>query len=319
MHASRPARTVLGPLIATAILGAAGILAPSAYTVLSLLELVPMTVTIYVAWLGWLQIVHGIAAAALWRRRHALSTRARVTALYWGGLAFWYWLPAPIYYLLTMNIDELQLKWTAFAFFWEVPVLGGAFVLAAQRLFPLRRGDATRDPARVYRQVMHYPAVVAALLCGFTLAGYTIGALQVRAFAALPLVEQAKNVAHGLVISLLLAVFYYLALDRVLEPLRARIARESALGSLVVRTVAGRILGVSLAVAVSGFALVSLFALQAFQGMVRENAVATLRAELPQLAEDPAAARHLGAYTAWGEGGRLLLLRPGDSLPAAAF
>ncbi len=305
--------------MATAALVAVGILAPSAYTALSLLDLVPMTVPIYVAWLGWLQTVHVAAAVALWRRRHALSTRAKATALYWGGLAFWYWLPAPIYYLLTMNIDELQLKWTAFAFFWEVPVVGGGFVLAAQRLFPLRRRDAPRDPARVYREVLHYPTVVAALLFGFTLAGYTIGALQLRVFAALPLVEQAKNIAHGLVISLLLAVFYHLALDRVLEPLRARLARESKLGGLVVRTVAGRILGVSLAVAVSGFALISLFALQAFQGIVRESAVAMLRADLPRLAEASVTARRLDAPPEWGASGRLLVLRPGESLPATEF
>jgi signal transduction histidine kinase/ActR/RegA family two-component response regulator/HAMP domain-containing protein len=319
MHTERPSTALRGPLIPTAALVAVGILAPSVYTALSLLDLVPMTVPIYVAWLAWLQAVHGVAAVALWRRRHALSTRAKATALYWGGLAFWYWLPAPIYYLLTMNIDELQLKWTAFAFFWEVPVVGGGFVLAAQRLFPLRRRAAPRDPARVYREVLHYPTVVAALLFGFTLAGYTIGALQLRMFAALPLVEQAKNVAHGLVISLLLAVFYHLALDRVLEPLRARVARESKLGGLVVRSVAGRILGVSLAVAVSGFALISLFALQAFQGIVRESAVATLRADLPRLAETSVTTRRLSAPPEWGAGGRLLVLRPGESLPAAEF
>jgi signal transduction histidine kinase len=303
----------------TAVLVAACILAPSVYTVLSLFDLVPMTTAIYVAWLGWLQVVHGAAGVVLWRRRQALSTRMKATALSWGGLAFWYWLPAPIYYLLTMNIDELQLKWTAFAFFWEVPVVGGAFVLAAQRLFP-RRGPGGPDEAtRVYRRVMHYPTVVAALLFAFTLAGYTIGALQLRVFASLPLVEQVKNVSHGLVISLLLAVFYHLALDRVLEPLRARIAREAGLGSLVARTVAGRILGVTLAVTASGFALISLFVLQAFQGLVRESAVERLARDLPLLAAAPDAAARLGPVPAWGESGRLLLLRGGERLPAADF
>jgi two-component system, cell cycle sensor histidine kinase and response regulator CckA len=315
----RPLPALRHPLIATAILVAAGILVPSVYTALSLLDVVPMTTAIYVGWLGWLQLVHGIAAIALWRRRASLSTRAKATTLYWGGLAFWYWLPAPIYYLLTMNIDEQQLKWTAFAFFWEVPVVGGAFVLAAQRLFPLRRGDAARDPARLYRAVMRYPTVVAVLLFGFTLAGYGIGALQLRAFAALPPVEQIKNVAHGLVISLLLEVFYHLGLDRVLEPLRARLARAAGVDGLVARTVAGRILGVSLAVTVSGFALGSLFALQAFQGMVRENARAALARDLPQLAAEPDTALRLGRFADWGEGSRLLLLRAGDRLPSAEF
>jgi signal transduction histidine kinase len=308
-----------GSLMVTAVLLAACILAPSVYSVLSLLDLLPMTVAIYVAWLGWLQAVHGTAAVVLWRRRHALSTRMKAMALYWGGLAFWYWLPAPIYFLLTMNVDELQLRWTAFAFFWEVPVIGGAFVLAVQRLFPVGRRSVARDPSLTYRRVMHYPTVVAALLFVFTLAGYAIGALQLRLFAALPLVEQVKNVAHGLVISLLLAVFYYLALDRVLEPLRARIAREAGLGSLVARTVAGRILGVTLAVALSGFALIGLFVLQAFQGIVRESAADRLARELPALAAADDAAHRLGPFPAWGEGGRLLLLRAGEHLPAAEF
>jgi signal transduction histidine kinase len=302
-----------------AALVAAGILAPSVYTVLSLFDLVPMTVPIYGAWLAWLQVVHGAAAVAVWRRRSTLSTRMKATALYWGGLAFWYWFPAPIYYLLTMNIDELQLRWTALAFFWEVPVVGGAFVVAAQRLFPLPRRGAAGDRARLYRAVMRYPTTVAALLFVFTLAGYTIGALQLRVFASLPLIEQIKNVSHGLVISLLLSVFYHLALDRVLEPLRARLAREGGLDNLVARTVAGRIIGVSLAVTISGFALISLFVLQAFQGMVRDSAEEMLARELPQRAAAAETASRLGPVPSWGEGSRLLLLRDGAGLPAGEF
>jgi len=78
------------------------------------------------------------------------------------------------------------------------------------------------------------------------------------------------------VISLLLAVFYHLGLDRVLEPVRSQIAREGGLGTVVARTVAGRILGVTLAVAVSGFALITLFVLQAFQAMVADGAATAI-------------------------------------------
>ena len=194
-----------------------------------------MTVPIFLGWLGWLQLVHVVAGVALWRRRATLSTRIKAALLSWGGLAFWYWLPAPIYSVLTMNLDELQLAWTALTFFWEVPVVGGAFVLAAQRLYPAARPSRPdRDPARAYREVMRYPTLVAALLFVFTLAGYALGTLQLRVFAALPPIEQAKNVSHGIVISLLLAVFYYLALDRMLEPARTRIAREAGVGAMVV-------------------------------------------------------------------------------------
>ena len=109
-----------------------------------------MTVPIFLGWLAWLQAIHVVGAVVIWRRRDRLSTRMKAALLSWGGLAFWYWLPAPVYFLLTMNLDRLQLQWTALAFFWEVPVVGGAFVLAAQRLYPSRR-SLSNDPARRYR------------------------------------------------------------------------------------------------------------------------------------------------------------------------
>ena len=293
-------------------------LAPSGYTLLSLAGMAPMTVPIFLGWLGWLQLVHVVAAVLIWPRRDRLSTRMKAALLSWGGLAFWYWLPAPVYFLLTMNIDQLQLQWTALAFFWEVPVVGGAFVLAAQRLYPSRR-RLSNDPARRYREVMRYPTLVGSLLFVFTLLGYAIGALQLRLFAALPLVEQIKNVGHGVVISLLLAVFYHLGLDRVLEPVRSNIAREGGLGLQVARTVAGRIFGVSVAVTVSGFALITLFVLQAFQAMVADSAAITLTRDLARLAAAPDTARHLGDFPGWGEHGRLLLVHAGETLPAADF
>src|SRR5215468_3545958 len=99
------------------------VLARAVYTLLSLAGVVPMTVPVLLGWLAWLQLVHVAAGVALWRRRATLSTRTRAALLSWGGVAFWYWLPAPIYFVLTMNLDELQLVWTALTFFWEVPVV----------------------------------------------------------------------------------------------------------------------------------------------------------------------------------------------------
>src|SRR5690242_15159422 len=198
VHGSMPIVSLTGAMAAVVVC----ILAPSAYTLLSLAGKAPMTVPIFLGWLGWLQLVHVAAALLIWPRRERLSTRMKAALLSWGGLAFWYWLPAPVYFLLTMNIDQLQLQWTALAFFWEVPVVGGAFVLAAQRLYP-SRSRVSNDPARRYREVMRYPTRVGSLLFVFTLLGYALGALQLRVFAALPFVEQIKNVGHGVVISLL--------------------------------------------------------------------------------------------------------------------
>jgi signal transduction histidine kinase/HAMP domain-containing protein len=306
------------PLAAAIAVVGASVVAPAAYTALALHGAVPMNLRVFLAWLFWLQIVHAIVAVVLWRRRAQLSTRMRAMLISWGGLAFWYWLPAPMYFVLTMNLDTLQLTWTAFCFFWEVPVVGGAFVMMAQWLFPSRRTHADRDGARRYRAVVRYPTTVAALLFLFTLGGYVLGSLQLRIFAYLPLIEQVKNVAHGLVISLLLAVYYHLALDRVLEALRARIAREHGLGMVVARTVAGRIFGVSLAVAVSGFALISLFVLQAFQSMVRDSAIDVVRQDLARAAAAPRG-EHPAIGVAPDPSRVHVVVRAGDELPAAAF
>ena len=83
------------------------VLAPTVYTLLSLASVVPMTVPIFLGWLVWLQAVHVVAGVALWRRRATLSTRIKAALLSWGGLAVWYWLPAPVYFVLTMNLDGL--------------------------------------------------------------------------------------------------------------------------------------------------------------------------------------------------------------------
>src|SRR5436190_12995595 len=298
-HEARTLRRLM-PIVSGAMaLALIFLLAQSIYTLAAISGFAPMTVPLFLGWLGWLQLVHVVAAVLIWPRRDRLSTRMKAALLSWGGLAFWYWLPAPVYFLLTMNIDQLQLQWTALAFFWEVPVVGGAFVLAAQRLYPSRR-RLSNDPARRYREVMRYPTLVGSLLFAFTLLGYAIGALQLRVFAALPLVEQIKNVGHGVVISLLLAVFYHLGLDRILEPVRSQIAREGGLGTIVARTVAGRILGVSLAVAISGFALISLFVLQAFQAMLADSAATALTRDLARLARAPDTVQQLGAYPGWG-------------------
>src|SRR6185503_1801325 len=76
---------------------------------------------------------------------------------------------------------------------------------------------------------------------------------------------------------------------------------------------------VSLAVAIGGFALISLFVLQAFQVMVRESATATLTLDLAQLAASAETPSQLSATPRWGERGQLWLLRGSETLPATDF
>ena len=287
------------------------VLAPMVYTLLSLAGVAPMTVPIFLGWLAWLQLVHVVVGVALWRRRAMLSTRVKAALLSWGGLAFWYWLPAPVYFVLTMNLDDLQVVWTALTFFWEVPVVGGAFVLAGaaalSRARPPRarprsrptvpRGDALPDAGRGAPVRLH-PGRVRARHAA---APGVRGATGDRAGEEL-LARHRDLAAAGGVLTTWHSIGCWS------RPGLASPGRPAS-DSMLVRTVAGRILGVSLAVAISGFALISLFVLQAFQVMVRESATATLTRDLAHLAESPDARRQLGAYPRWGERGQLRLVR----------
>jgi signal transduction histidine kinase len=302
------------------------ILSAGAYSVLSLLDTLPMNVPIFLGWLFALVTVNGVLLLLLWRRREGLGIEARMTALYYGAITLWYWLPAPIYFLLTMNIDLLQLRWTAFAYFWEVPVVGGAFILVAQRLFrPLRaflRGKRDfAEPLALYRLALRYPILVAVLTVVFTVAGYGIGALQLRFLAFLPAVEQLKNVLHGLMISLFLCVFYYLVLDRLLGSVRAAIAKEFALVRVITRAIERRIFGASLVITLGGLALLSLVVFQAFQRMIHEAVREQLTSDLGRLSAELRTGGPL-ASVAWysrGERGRVLVLPPGKELSPADY
>jgi signal transduction histidine kinase/CheY-like chemotaxis protein/HAMP domain-containing protein len=305
------------PQIVAALAGVgAVVVGATAYASLSVRGIVPMTAGVFLAWLAALQVSHAFLGVVVLIRRRELSLRAKLVAVYWAGVAFWYWLPAPIYFLLTMNIDQLQLSWTALIYFWEVPVLGAAFISLVLWFYPGHWRRVKAPPVARYRRVLRYPAVAAGLVFAFTLVGYTLGALQLRRFGLLPAVEQAKTVLHGVVISLLLGVFYHLALDALLEPLRSAIAREGHLGPQGARTTAGRMLGVSLAVTVSGFALVSLFVLQAFQRTVQASVAETLEREVVDLAGvAPREVRvALADHRARGDRDELFLLAPGAAL-----
>jgi len=65
----------LAPLSRTLTVTFLCVLIPSAYTLLSLAGVAPMTAPIFLGWLAWLQLVQVTAAVVVWRRRHGLPTR----------------------------------------------------------------------------------------------------------------------------------------------------------------------------------------------------------------------------------------------------
>jgi signal transduction histidine kinase len=275
----RPApRWTWRDLRAPVIVSAAATAAAGAWALLALVDLVPMSPAVFVAWLVALELANVPLFVRVWRLRARLDIETQLTAVFWAGLAVWFWLPAPVYYLVTMNLDALQLKWTAIAFLWEVPVIGGAFVVTARWLFgpvsAFLRGEVAAAAAQP--RLRRYPPTVAAAVILFAVVGYGVGALQLRVFAGLPPIEQLKNVLHGLMVSLLLGVFYYIVVDQLLAPVR-RAAAEA--GTPVAgRSLERRIFTVTLMITLGGFALISLCVLQTSQRTIHALVQAQLQA-----------------------------------------
>jgi len=93
-----------------------------------------------------------------------------------------------------------------------------------------RWNEVFRDPDRVdpaaaaalERSILDYPRRVAWVLLFASLAGYAVGAFQLRVFAALPWAEVAKILVLGLVTGLIGGLFAFLYLEWLLAPLLLR-------------------------------------------------------------------------------------------------
>lgn len=150
------------------------------------------------------------------------------------AMATW-WLVGMPYSVFAWLLDDRQLRWVFFCYAWEVPVTA----LLAPVLFPMLWlrdvierwdrafvGGDTPDPHQVEaleRILLDYPRRVAGILLLGSLIGYGVGALQLRLFAQLPMVEVVKVMLLGLVTGLVGALFAFLYLESRLEPLLHRL------------------------------------------------------------------------------------------------
>jgi len=159
-------------------------------------------------------------------RRSVLGTALVAMATWWG-----FGLP---YSLFSWLLDPMQLRWVLICYVWEVPAAG----CLGPVLFPLlwfraieRHWDHTfRDPgavdpaeaAALEREILDFPVWVAFVFVVTSLAGYGVGAVQVRLFSQLPATEVFKIMGLGLATGLVGGLFAFLYLESLLAPLLRR-------------------------------------------------------------------------------------------------
>jgi len=299
----------------------------------------------YVSWqvfFAWFFVLVGANVLLLlrfWQKRRLFSMRLKALAILGGGIVVWYWFFAPLYYFFSVNLNALQLTFAGFLYTWELPIVGGLFlVVALKRFRPIAAYEADKkkpeDPAHFYRAVRRYPTEVAVLLFFLSVFAYGVGALQMQWFAFQPPLEQAKAFANGFVIAIFLSLFYYLFLDAFLERVRTKLKREYDIKGIKRQKAAQRVFFVILCTAVGSVGLVGLLVLQSWQVLEKESVLRNMRDDAAQVAlrlSQELQERQAGGTTQaqdnmslfetlkQGERGQVVFLGAGETLPAESF
>ncbi|MDP2641106.1 MAG: ATP-binding protein [Candidatus Yanofskybacteria bacterium] len=252
------------------------------YALLAILGYVPISWWAFPALLAFLVLLNLPLYFFAFQRRDGLAPRGQVIFILWGGLLIWFWVFAPVYFLLTINLNVLQLHWITFAFVWELPIIGGLFIGSCVLYFRhiqqfLEGGFSPISPQALYRRIMYFPLIVGLLTAAFMVAGYAIGGLQLVLFAHLPFVEFIKVLLNGVALSLFLAIVYAFLLGRVLLSTRSRIEQEFGLFQKSPRlTILQKSLITSFIILLGSFLLVDIIAFKALHRVLRDQTYARM-------------------------------------------
>jgi signal transduction histidine kinase len=182
----------------------------------------------------------------------AAAVAGRLALQLWLTSVLCWWLVGIEFSRLWWLVNEKQLEWILFCYAWEVPAIGwaGAVLVPWLRLRRLAAGAAAGE-RHAGRQLARFPVFVLWMVLGTSTVGYAVGALQVRHFAALPMLEVAKILTQGPALGGLFAVAAYLMAERALQDLPVTVWPErSEMSGPAVGSLYGKILSITMALTV---------------------------------------------------------------------
>lgn len=222
-----------------------------------------------VAVLFSLNAVGAACCVRVWRR---LSLHEQFAFTIWICVSFWYWSVGPLFFWLTIYVNDAQFVWAVFSFLAGTPLLAWLFVSMCILFFApisyvLQRGStASAEEIRAaYNRTYTFPIFAAALMVLLSVAWYMIGSFLGRTFAYAPSIEQVKGVCNGLALAPLLSIILYVLLDLQCNAVRLKL-NPHANGvpirhyQLFIRTSL-----LTLAIAFGSAALITVFYFQAAQ------------------------------------------------------
>ncbi len=137
-----------------------------------------------------------------------------IAAMWWGFFT--------LYSLLLIHMNDLQLRWIAFAYIWEVIVVGWMAAYAVVRIVRFAElflnNAVIMPPNEAHARIAAIPRHAAITFTGIIIFGYSVGSLQLAYFSGLPFPEIVKNMLTGVVSGIFGSLIIFFILERIINP-----------------------------------------------------------------------------------------------------
>lgn len=278
------------------------------------------TWTIFGAWLAGLVSITIVTLWSAWHYRKHLKTWQQLLALDLGGTLLWYWAFAPFYQSLVVDLTNKQTAIDAFAFFWEVPLVGGIAALMSQWQFrglsKYSQTGVADDPEKLFRQAEALPIQVIVRNCVAATLGFVLGVIQINHFAGISDIEAAKDILLGVVVAIFVSLYYFLVFYSLISPIKSKLITQYDIQDGIRIKYHNRVLIMILLLS-SGTLLL---ATNLYIGNFQKSVATTLSSDASQRLllldrEDSFIDAQATQQLRYGENGAVYVIDPTDSLP----
>lgn len=212
-----------------------------------------------------------------WRLRKQFGPWLQLLILDAGGTFLWYWAFAPIYQYMVLNLSVEQTAVNAFAYFWEVPLIGTLACLYSQWRFwsiskYIQTGH-TPDPVKLYKHADSLPFKVIMRNSIAATVGFTLGAIQINHFAGLAGIEIAKDITLGFIVSIFVSLYYFLVFYIIIGPVKSKLVTQYKLKNVVKARYHYRVLTIIIIITLGSLLLMTNLYVNNFQKSARETVV----------------------------------------------
>jgi signal transduction histidine kinase len=173
--------------------------------------------------------IFGLPLIGAWHKKNhptiqnltAVITTAAIFVFYWGPFA-------PAHSFMSLRLDDLQIRWLAFVYIWEVVLVGALVVYLILRTTRFAQqfldGHVSKTIPRhiIHARIAAIPFRGWMMFVVTVIFGYVIGSSQLYYFSLLPLSEAIKNLANGSVAAVASGLIIFFSLERILKPARQK-------------------------------------------------------------------------------------------------